>query len=504
MKLKQIFLGKRGNILALLAGGLLTLAFAPFRIEPLAIISLALLAGLWLHVSPKTAAWRGWLFGVGLFGSGVYWVFISIHQYGGVGVFISLLLTGIFISTLALFPACTGYILNRFFNRNPEIQLTLAFPALWVLFEWIRSWIFSGFPWLIVGYSQIHSPLKGYAPLFSVFGVSLAVTFSSIFIVKITQFIYQKKYQKAYIQFLLFILLWTIGSILTLKSWTKPVGHSLKVSLVQGNIPEQLKWSADMVLPTIKTYQRLTAPYWHSDLIIWPESAIPVTLQSSEPLINQLDATAKKNHATFITGIPIEVDDHYYNAIIALGKGKGFYIKHRLVPFGEYIPFESVFDHAFKLLDIPMTNFAADQNPAEPIQIGPFKLSAFICYEIAFPEQVNFSAPNINMLLTINNDAWFGHSSAQAQHLEMAAMRALETGRPLLFVSNNGLTAIIAPNGNIQSEAKPFIETVLTDTIQPMQGLTPWQKQKLDPVLIFITMSLISAYWRQRKKIRTK
>jgi len=500
MKFNHIFKsGFRGDLLALVAGGLLTLAFAPFRIEPLAIISLALLAGLWLQVSTKVAAWRGWLFGIGLFGSGVYWVFISIHQYGGVDNLSSFALTGLFVIILALFPAYTGYLLNRFFGYDENLKLTYAFPALWVLIEWVRSWIFSGFPWLIVGYSQINSPLKGYAPLLSVFGVSLFVAYSSVYLVKITKFIYSKNYQKAYINFLLLILLWSVGSVLTLKNWTTPVGKPIKVSLVQGNIPQQLKWSPDSIMPTLKTYSRLTEPYWHSDIIVWPESAIPITLQTAENLINQLDTKAKKNNSTFITGIPVEIENKYYNAVIAVGNGHGIYLKHRLVPFGEYIPFESIFSHAFKFLDIPMTDFIADRNPIQPIQAGSLKLLAFICYEITFPEQVNFYQSDINLLLTVSNDAWFGHSSAQAQHLEMAAMRALETGRPLLFVSNNGLTAIVGPDGNIQSEAEAFTATVLTDTIQPTEGRTPWQKNKLDPVLMIATFAIFSTLWRQRK-----
>jgi len=499
MKFHAIFKkGLIGDVLALIAGALMTLSFAPFRIEPLAIIALALLGALWLPVSKNLAAKRGWLFGLGLFGTGVYWVYISIHDYGNVYPIPSLFLTLLFIAVLALFPAMVGYLLNRYFSKNDNIKLTLAFPALWVSFEWIRSWIFTGFPWLIVGYSQIHSPLKGFAPIFGVFSVSLAVLYSSVFLIKGIRSIHAKKYRVAYMQFMLLIALWTVGGLLTLKSWTKPFGPPIKVSLVQGNIPEQLKWTSDMIQPTLDTYRKLSAPYWKSDIVIWPESAIPITLEDASDFVNEMDAIAKKNHTTFITGIPVSEDSRYYNAVIALGDGHGFYLKHRLVPFGEYIPFRKVFHLAFDILHVPMTDFSADKNPAQPIEAGKLKLLTFICYEIAFPEQVNFYNKDINLLLTVNNDAWFNHSTALSQHLEMAAMRALEVGRPVLFVSNSGITAIIDAKGNIQSEAEPFVQTVLTDKIQPTEGRTPWQYLKMDPVLFIIVYLLAKAAWQQR------
>ncbi|MDX1901489.1 MAG: apolipoprotein N-acyltransferase [Gammaproteobacteria bacterium] len=491
--------GWPGDLLAFLAGSLMVLSFAPFSVAPIAILSLACLAALWLRVPTKTAAWRGWLFGLGLFGFGIYWIFNSIHDIGGVNIPISLFLSGIFIACMALFPAFAGFLLGRYFSKDETIKLTLGFPAVWVFVEWIRSWIFTGFPWLTIGYSQMHSPLRGYAPLLGVFGVSLFVAYSSVFLIKIIQAIHAKKYRQGYGQLFLLIALWTTGSALTLVTWTQPFGKPVTVSLVQGNIPEKLKWTADMIQPTLNTYSKLSAPLWKNNIVIWPESAVPISLQDAENFMNEQDALAKKNHSTFITGIPVNVENNYYNAVVALGDGHGFYLKHRLVPFGEYIPFKSIFQRAFDFLKIPMTDFIADHKPAVPIVAGQLKLLTFICYEIAFPEQVNFRNPDINLLLTVSNDAWFGRSTAQAQHLEMASMRALETGRPILFASNTGITAIADAKGNIQSQVPAFSRTVLTDTVQPTQGKTPWQRKGMDSVLLTIFGAMITAWWRQRK-----
>jgi apolipoprotein N-acyltransferase len=503
MKLDKFFtVGCRGDLIALIAGALLTLSFAPFNIFPLAIVSPAILLCTWLKVQPGRAFFRGWLYGLGLFGTGIYWVYISIHTYGHASLPLSLFITLGLINIVALFPALTGWVLTRFFPNNNWPKTILAFPSLWLFFEWMRSWVFTGFPWLSIGYSQIDSFLNGYAPFLSVYGVSLAVLVCSGLLVNIALMIRHNRTPVAYLNVCIFIAIWLIGGGLSHIVWTRPFQQPIQVSLVQGNIPQEVKWSPNQMKPTLDRYEALTMPHWDSDIIIWPEGAIPVPMQYAGSYLAKIDNIAKSRNATFLTGIPIQAEDKagYYNSVVAIGNGSGAYIKHRLVPFGEYTPFAKVLHKLLTSLDIPMSDFLPAPKNTDFIVANNIRISTFICYEIAFPEQVVSSRKDINLLLTVSNDAWFGHSIAQAQHLQMARMRALEMGRPLLFVSNDGITAIINADGKIQTSIPPFIAEVLTAKVQPREGQTPWQQSGIDPLLVIIVVMYLSAL-RKRKKL---
>ncbi|MEO8400759.1 MAG: apolipoprotein N-acyltransferase [Gammaproteobacteria bacterium] len=489
-----------GDCLAFLVGAVMTFAFAPFHIYPLAIISPAVLLGLWLTVSKRRAFFRGWLYGLGMFGFGVYWVFISIHTYGDASNALSAFITGGLIAILALYPGISGYLLNRYFPEIGNPKLLYAFPAIWVFFEWVRSWLLTGFPWLTLGYTQINSPLRGYASLLSVYGVSLVLLICSALLVKAVLNARQQDYKNSGFNLLAILVIFGVGTILSHIVWTKPFGAPIKVSLVQGNIPQSVKWSPESLQPTLDTYTNLTKDHWDSKIIVWPESAIPIPMHMAEDFLLNLNAIGKKHGTTFITGIPVKLPsgDSYYNAIVTFGNGGGFYLKHRLVPFGEYVPFRKFVHGLLDILNIPMSDFVPATARATPLQAGNLQIGAYICYEIAYPEIVLTDNAQLNMLLTVSNDAWFGKSIAQAQHLEMAQMRAVEMGRPVLFVSNNGITAIIKANGKIQSTAPPYETVVLTDDVQPTYGKTPWQKFGIDP-LLFILLILILIAVRERR-----
>ena len=495
-----------GDIFAFFTGALLTLAFAPFSLFPLAIFSPALLLWLWLPLTPKQAFRRGWLYGLGFFGTGVYWVFISIHTFGNAPIFLAALITAGFIALLAVFPALTGYCLNRFFPLKTGRKMICAFPALWVFFEWARSWFASGFPWLLLGDSQLHSPLKGFAPVYGVHGVSLVVLMCSGILVHALYNTQRGKYKRVYESLLIFILLWIIGGGLTYIVWTHPYGKPIKVSLIQGNIPQAIKWSPDQLQPTLDRYLALTRAHWDSSIIIWPEDAIPLPLQDAIDFVLPLGNEAKQHHVSLITGIPIKKEntDSYFNAVIVIGESTAAYIKHHLVPFGEYTPLPRLFRPVMNLFDIPMSNLVPSEGWPKPLVVNGIKIATFICYEIAYPGLVVSQDNDISMLLTVNNDAWFGHSIASAQHLAIAQMRALEMGRPLLFVSNTGMTAIIKPNGVIQSAAPADKTLVLTDIVQPMQGRTLWQKRPMDPILIMLFLFIISTIRYQRRRLKKK
>ncbi|MGD9153078.1 MAG: apolipoprotein N-acyltransferase [Gammaproteobacteria bacterium] len=466
MKIKHIT-----NLVSLIAGGILPLAFAPWHYFWLAPLTTAILLYIWLKSTPWHAALNGWLFGIGLFGVGASWVYISMHRFGGASILLSTILTALFIITLALFFAAQGYCMMRFAPK----KFVISFPIFWVLFEWLRSHLFTGFPWLLLGYSQTNSPLRGYAPIIGVYGISFLVALSAALIIMSFRGLIaeSRNFKHSFLCFIILILIWIIGGLLTPINWAKPIGKPITVSIVQGNIPQQLKWLPNQIAPTIQHYKNLTQPYWDSDIILWPEAAIPLPLPYAQTFVNQLSITAKKHHASLILGIPIQINSQYYNAAIALGAGSGKYYKQRLVPFGEYVPFENILRGLFTFFDLPMSEFIKGPKKQDLLRAGNVLIAPYICYEAAYAHLVHRNLPKAQLLITISNDAWFGKSIAAAQHLQIGQMRCLETGRYMLFSTNNGITAIINPQGKIVKRLPRFQTSVLTGKVYAMQGTTP-------------------------------
>jgi len=493
-------------IAAALLGIILTFAFAPCEIFPLGLLSMTGLLALWIQSpSAKRAFWSGYCFGLGFFGFGVYWVFISIHVFGDVPIPLAILITSGMIAILSLFPACTGYLLNRNFPLPTTAKLVYAFPAIWVFMEWLRSMFFSGFPWLLLGYSQTNSPLKGYAPILGVYGISLAICIGSGLLLN-AFFRYQQKNFKSLCQNLLaLVLIFLLGGLFSLIPWTIREGKPLTVSLVQGNIPQTTKWSPDYLQSSVTTYTTLTEALWGKrDIIIWPETALPLPLQNAETLINELDEKARNSHSALILGIPIRTPDDksYYNSIVTLGADKGVYSKRHLVPFGEYTPFASILANPLQFMDIPVSEMTEGSLNQSPLMLGKIKILPSICYEIAFPLLIRSPDKSINMLLVVTNDAWFGNSSAEPQHLQMAAMRALEFGKPVLFVSNDGITAIINQHGQVEASIPRGQAMVLNGSVQPMYGVTPWLINGMDPVLFIFILFIVLAVIADKKTER--
>lgn len=495
------------DLTVLFLGIALTFAFAPYEIFPLAIISPAILLALWLKMTPKKAFWAGFLFGIGFFGAGVYWVYISVHEFGEVPAPLAFIITSGMIAILCMYPALTGYCLNRYFKVNTTTKILCAFPGLWVSLEWARSLLLSGFAWLLLGYSQTNSPLKGYAPILSVYGVSLAVSLSSALLVNAVIQFKQRSYRQVYLQCFILSAIWVVGGLLNFIPWTKPNNKPISVALVQGAIPQQLKWSPDNLMLSLKRYDTLTEPLWgKNQIIIWPETAIPMTLQDAAPFIDEMDAKAVATHTTLILGIPIYIPDSngYSNAIVTLGKYKNTYAKRHLVPFGEYVPFSRWLSPILNFMNIPTSDVIPGKKNQSSLILGDLKISASICYEITFPELIHSFDPSIGFLLTLTNDAWFGKSNAEAQHLQMAKMRALELQRPVVIVTNDGITAIISSDGRIIRAAPQYKATVLNGQIQAMQGLTPWMKNGMDPLLFILLILMGTAILSNRNALRRR
>jgi len=489
--------GARGqDALALVAGAVLPLAFAPFHLYLLSVVSPAVLYLVWLRASAARAWWRGFLFGLGMFGVGVTWIYVSIHIFGGVGVPLTVFLTVLFVVVLSLFPAAAGYAAKRVValagkSASDGLALLVVFPAAWVAAEWVRGWFLTGFPWLNLGYSLIDTPLSGLAPIAGVYAVSLAAAFSAGALSCL--FTAQTWGRRAALAAAA-AAVWLGCGLLGTVAWTTPAGKPLRVSLIQGDLSQDIKWEADMLSPTMELYERETRKHWDSDLIIWPETAIPAFLQQVEPDVDALEQEARDHDTELLVGLVVmDAQRHYYNSVMQLGRHSGFYFKHHLVPFTEYLPFKRVLGDLIKIMDVPMSDFSAGQPRQSPLQVKGAHVAVSICFEDAFGEEIIRSLPRANVLVNVSNDAWFGDSIAPPQHLQIARMRALETGRPLLRDTNTGITAVIAPDGRLTMTAPQFKVAVLTAEIQPMGGVTPYSKAGNAPVVVTILVMLLAA-----------
>lgn len=479
----------------ILAGAVSALAFAPFNYFYLIYFTLAILFLNWLYASPKRAAWRGFLFGLGYFGAGISWVYVSMHQFGGLAWPFAFLITFGFVLLLSTPLALQGYLFKRFWSSS-FISSTLGFASLLVAGEWLRAWLFTGFPWLYVGESQNIGPLAGYIPVFGIFGVSFFTALLASLIVSV--FYFQKI--RRYIALAILILILFIGLALKQITWTQPVGEPVKVSLMQGNIPQSLKWDPAMLELSMHRYQAFTEAAWQNQLIVWPENAIPLPLPDAVPFLAPLNEQAKKHHATILVGLPIPTadDNFYYNSLFAIGKSHGVYNKQHLVPFGEYIPFSQYFDRLLEFLNIPMVGFTPGKNNQPLLKIDHLQIAPFICYEIAYSNLVKKVLPKANLLVVISDDAWFGQSNAAWQHLQIAQSEALASGRAILFATNNGVTAIINAQGKITAIAPRFVPYILNGTVQACNGTTIWSRLGDRPIVVVVFLILLLSVRRKK------
>ncbi|MCX7121248.1 MAG: apolipoprotein N-acyltransferase [Gammaproteobacteria bacterium] len=477
------------SFISLFIGALLPLAFSPFDIYSMAFIIPAILLFVWKKASPKKAFITGWLFGLGFFGTGTSWIFISIHAFGNASTALAALITFLFVAVLAFYPATLGYVFQRYFSRYSDIKkCLLIYPALWVLWEYCRSEFFTGFPWLLLGCTQLTTPLKGLLPVIGTYGLSLIVTvISGALVLLATK---QSRFTKIICFVIVFGLIGT-GWVLENHAWTKPVGLPIKTSLIQGNIPQEVKWNPAYVMQNINIYKNLTFAHFSSELIVWPEGAFPVYAQDAEKFIHQLGQLAKKNNSNIIFGVPIQNGKNDYNGLLLIGDNQGQYLKRHLVPFGEYTPFYSVFGKAMSYFNIPMSAFSEGPRNQPELKINKIQISPFICYEIAFPIRVLSRAENSEFLITLSDDSWFGKSIALAQHLQMAQVRSLETGRYQLLSTNTGITAVISPFGDIIKGAPIDQRVVITEDVQPMTGETPLMVWRYYPVAGLIILMLL-------------
>ena len=488
-------------LLAPIAGALVTLSLAPFDLWPAGILSCALYGYLLCRCSAGQAIWRGWLYGLGLFGSGASWVYVSIHVYGYASVPLAVVLTLLFCAGLALLHSLFAWCYVRWIRILPGGML-LGFPALWVLFEWLRSWLLTGFPWLYLGYAHVDTWIAGWAPIFGVFGLSFicALTGMCLFLcwrsrqaVSITTYVG------------LILTLWIGGSVLKPIEWVDRASERpLSVALYQPNIPQEHKWDRAWYQPILNQFEAAFKASDGRDIILWPESAIPSPYYRARDFLGPVAERARQSESTLITGIPTRSADgeSYYNSILSLGQGRGQYDKQRLVPFGEYVPLEAWLRGLIRFFDLPMSNFSAGKAQQPPLRAGSFRVAPFICYEVVYPDLVARAARDADLLVTISNDSWFGRSIGPLQHLQMARMRALENGRYMLRGTNNGVSAIIDHRGQLVAQTPQFVTTTLYGEAEVMLGRTPFSSLGSTVILagcglaLAVMLLLYLAFWR--------
>lgn len=485
------------DFLALLGGVLLPLSFAPYDYPALAVAALALLFFAWQGATPGRAFLRGYLFGLGLFGLGASWVYISMHRYGGASVVEAGGLTALFTLFWALYPAVAGGLARRL-GGGPVLQAVGVFPAAWMLAEWLRSWFPTGFPWLQIGYSQLDTPLGGLAPLFGSYGVGWGVALVAGLGLTLFQ---HKGVPRRVLAVALMALLGLCG-VLDRVRWTEPAGEPFPVALMQGNIPQDLKWQPEQQRATLDLYQGMTRRHWDARLIVWPETAVPAFYQQvAGTYLADLAKEAGQHGTDILLGLPYyDVGrDRYYNAIVSLGKAPGFYFKRHLVPFGEYVPLRPVFGWVLDILQIPLSDFGSGGTDQKPLAAAGYPLAASICYEDVFGQESLLHLPEAAYLVNVTNDAWFGDSAAPHQHAQMARMRSLETGRWMLRATNSGVTAIITDRGAFAATAPLFERAEVAGTVVPMRGRTPYVLWGDAPVVVGLALMFVVVTWRSRK-----
>lgn len=465
------------------------LAFSPFHFWPVVILSPALLIfQLSLIHHKKHAFALGWFYGLGYFGFGVYWIYNSLHVYGHAPPLVAGGLTGLMIVTLSLFIGAALMLYKLLMRKYQSRWFVWTLPLIWFSMEWLKGWVLTGFPWLSLGYAHINSPLAGYAPLIGVYGISFLSILISLSMVRWKQ---QKKPR----YLILIALIGLAGFALQKISWTEASGEPLKVTMIQGNIPQEMKWDRSKRQQILDIHWGATQLNWNSDLIVWPEVAIPGRSEDlQDDVLLPMSMQASANHSNLLIGIIVSdsMKNEYHNSMILMGDNQGEYHKRHLVPFGEFYPFRQLLSFMKEYINIPMSDLNPGPEQQPLLSVNDVRLGVSICYEDVFSRDINLDLPQANILVNTSNDAWFGDSLAPHQHLEIAQMRSLETGRPMVRSTNTGQSAYIDYQGKILDSMQQFKAQTLTIELQGRSGSTPFLTfASLQPALAWLILAII-------------
>ena len=482
-------------LLLYLAGALLTLAFQPFDIIPLSLLAFVVLLYSWSRSTPKQAFRGGWWFSMGLQTTGVSWIFFSLYYHGNAPAALAVLMIIFLAAYLSLYPALAGWLVNRFIKAGDSVRLIVLYPLSWGVFEWLQGWVMTGFAWMQPGYTLIDTPLAGFAPLLGnhALGVLLLMLAGAMVAMLLG-------HVRQWLPVVLFFVLLVTGYVLQQVQWTQPLPQTVRVSLIQGNVPQHLKWQREMRTPTLQRYAGLTRQQQDVDIILWPETAVPGYQHRLQAYIAQLDDAMRAQNSELLMGIFIRDpgSGRYYNSL--LNSNGQAYKKRHLVPLGEYIPLRFMVDFFSRWIDIPMSDIAHGDEQQALLQAAGQPLGVSICFEDAFARDVRRDLPAATLLVNVSNDAWFDGSHQPWQHHAIARMRALESGRPMLRATNTGISAIIDADGSVQALAPKGEIAVLRGAVHPYQGATPYVRWGEVPWLTLALVVLLSCALRGRRQ----
>jgi len=476
-------------------GALFTTAFAPFGFTVLVPILLLPLLYVYVSASPRDAGWLSFFFGFGLFLSGTYWIYISVVIFGEAPAWIAFVLMLGLVAIMSTFLFAAGWFISRFSHGEPWLLLVIA-PAMWVLIEWLRGWVLSGFPWLAIGYSQIASPLAGWAPVLGVYGVSfmMMVSVTAILVAVMTAG------RQRWLALGLVASPWIFGGALLFIDWTEPSGPSVRMTLVQAGVSQDEKWLPESLQPILEFYRAATWQASDSDIIVWPEVAIPALDDQVEPYIQALQADTQASGRTILFGILERVEDRgeakiHNSVMLVAGDRRQVYRKRHLVPFGEYFPVPATVRQWMRMMSLPHNDLkaGADVQPLLEAANGE-KLAVAICYEDAYGAEQLYALPEASILINVSNDAWFGDSIAPHQHLQISQMRSLEVGRAAVRATNTGVSAFISHTGEILESGPQFEPVTMTMDVEPRKGSTPYASTGNKPV-IGLCLLIIAGFW---------
>jgi apolipoprotein N-acyltransferase len=493
---------RRGRWLALAAGLALAAAFAPLGLWVLSIVCPAALFLLWQDAAPREAAWRGALFTGGTFLAGTYWIYHSVHEIGHAPLPIAIALMLGLVVIMGAYSAALGWLAARFGAAAGPARWLLLLPAGWVLVEWLRGWLLSGFPWLSLGYAHLDTPLRGYAPLLGVYGVGLVAALTAGALVTLVLGTRAARIAAA----ATVVVVWVAGAGLTRLEWTEPRAPALSVALVQGAVPQTMKWQPGQRERTERLYLDLSRPHLGVDLLVWPEASIPALASDLGDFLAAVRAEAAAQGTALVMGLLRNdpATDAYYNAMVAWDPARPqveqWYAKRKLVPFGEFFPVPPTVRSWLKLMDLPYSDFEPGSDAQPALEVAGQAFAATICYEDAFGTEQRRMVRQSTLLVNVSNDAWFGDSTAPHQHLDISRMRSIEAARPTLRATNNGITALIGHDGRVLDTLPQFQPGVLEGRVMPRSGLTPYLRAGNLPVLALVLAGLAAGVAARKRR----
>jgi apolipoprotein N-acyltransferase len=485
------------RLLVFVLGSATTLAFAPYALWWLAPVVILPLLYICLTTAPRDAARHAFWYGLGLFLTGTYWIYISVHVFGNAALWIALLLMVGLALIMAAFLSLAGWLMSRL-SVGESWLLILVAPAAWVFIEWLRGWVLTGFPWMALGYGQIDTPLAGWAPVVGVYGVSFMLVLS---VAALIATLMSASGRERKFGLVIVVLPWLSGGVLLSADWTKPAGTPIRTSIVQAGVSQDQKWNRDQLGPIMKFYLSSTLSVADSGLIVWPEVAIPALDDQVESFIALVERDARSSGRNVLFGILERSfdrgnEERIFNSVVLVGTDeRQAYRKRHLVPFGEYFPVPPAMREWMKMQNLPHADLAKGEmvQPLLTTSSG-LRLGVAICYEDAYGSEQLYALPEAAILINVSNDAWFGDSIAPHQHLEIARMRSLEFGRPTVRSTNTGISAFIDADGVLLHTGKQFEPVLMTADVEPHQGTTPYAAAGNWPI-ISLCLTILGVFW---------